>query len=734
MTETFRPVFQSYNFIIYILFALQIPLLALYAQEADSLQVYHLDDIVVTATRTEKYSSDIGRSLTLISEQEIKQGAYLSPSEVLATKEGAFIIGSNQNPGAAQGLYMRGAGTNSSVILIDGIPISDPSAIDNSVNLSELSFLNIKQIEIIRGAHSVLYGSSAIGGAVNFISAKNSNVGFNTELLSRVGTFGDNTFDFSQGLMLNYTFLSGLYFNAEVFNSKVDGLDATVDTVKNPATYNKRDRDNFSKTDYIFKGGFINNYWDIYFSYRDVDQKSDIDKGAYVDDDNAFLDFKRSLLSYGLAYTFSENLSVDITGGYSQINRNVFDDSSIVDESGNFDQTYSEDFFKGSLANNEIQLKYQDQKVSGIIGLGLKSETMSSKNYLYSNSSWGVFESRSNLDSLNLKTDTKNIFMHLDINGALVSKGLSKINLALGSRLTNHSTFGSYLTYSFNPSVKITANSLLYASYATGYTAPSLYRLFSPQRNYISSITRGNKDLQPETSVSYEIGYKHNFSENGRFSVALFNTTISDVHEYIYLWDSSIQVSELGTDWQRDDYRGDTYINAGEIKNIGLEFGFNIKLIDNFSLSGNASWINGTQKFSTADINKNHTQNNHVQLFSSGLFIDKNYELNGLVRRANTANLSADYKPYKKLLLNIQMNYVDKKDDIFYNAASGPYGALDKKAVKSYSLYNLSMRYNLYEKLLTTLKVANIFDTDYREIYGYTTRGRSAYFGIRYSL
>jgi len=139
-----------------------------------------------------------------------------------------------------------------------------------------------------------LYGSSAIGGVVNFITEKNRAVGFNADLYSQVSTLGNGAGEFSQNLFLNYTFLNGFYINGEVFNSHVQGIDATVDTITNTSVYNKPDKDNFNKTDIAVKTGFINNDWDISLSYRKVKQEADIDKRAYVDDDNASLDFDRA--------------------------------------------------------------------------------------------------------------------------------------------------------------------------------------------------------------------------------------------------------------------------------------------------------------------------------------------------------------------------------------------------------------------------------------------------------
>lgn len=80
---------------------------------------------------------------------------------------------------------MRGANSNHTVIMVDGMRLSDPSSVDNALDLGELSLTNIERIEIVRGAHSTLYGSSAIGGAVNIITKKNDRLGFTPMQASR---------------------------------------------------------------------------------------------------------------------------------------------------------------------------------------------------------------------------------------------------------------------------------------------------------------------------------------------------------------------------------------------------------------------------------------------------------------------------------------------------------------------------------------------------------------------
>lgn len=700
----------------------------------DSLKTYNLNEITVTAQRIEKPLLDVGRSVSVIPSDEIRSNLFLSPAELISNYEGIFITGNYQTPGSLQGIYMRGATPNQTVVLVDGIRITDPSSVDNAIDLSELSFSNISRIEMIRGSHSTLYGSSAIGGVINILTDKNRAPGLNTDVFLRGGTFGKGTDEFSQNVMLNYTTKEGFYLTGEVFNSKVNGLDATIDTITSPGVYKTNDKDGFRKLDLTGKIGYATNKLDMYFSYKRTDQKSDVDAGAFDDDDNYTIGFKRDLLSLGVEYKLADNISAKLQSGFTAMKRDAVNDSSIIDFAGNYDQSFSETNYEGSVLTSDLQVNFKFDNMNLIAGGGYYKETMNTRSYVYSNSAWGAYESLQDLDSLDLNTSLTNLFVYLDMNGKIIDKSLSDFNLALGSRINSHSKFGSYITYEINPSFKIGKSGLVYASYATGFNAPPLYRLFSPNSNYMSSITRGNENLKPEESYSLEAGIKYEFDESAAITISGYSTKVDNNIEYVYLWDKNIAINDLGNDWMRDDSRGDTYINIGTMSTRGIEAAIDIKVADNIFVSGNISIMDGKLEYKPEDIDTEQTQGNHVQLYSNGAFMNASTENDTLVRRSNTANLGITYQPIDVLSLRLNMHYIGKRDDVYYNDSLGPWGALGKIPVSDFMLFDISAKYSFNNNLSATISIKNILDKNYYELRGYRTRGRGMYMGIRYSL
>lgn len=697
---------------------------------ADTTKIYPLKEVVITATRSEKNPADVGRSITLITSENIQNSVNNNVSELLSNHEGMYIVGNGQNFGMHQSIFMRGASSNHTTIMVDNIRITDPSTVNNAPNLSELSLANIDRIEIVRGSHSTLFGSSAIGGVVNFITPKNQSKELNANVEFKAGTFGRKTSMFSENLFLNYSMKNGLYISGEVYNSNVKGLDATVDTVTDQNVFKNRDMDDFNHTDIIGKIGYSANKLDIFGSFQKTKQKTDIDKRAFVDDDNATLDFKRNLFTYGASYELNDILTLKYIGGYSTMKRRAVDDSSVIDKFGNNDHTYSDDLWNGRTSTNEIQANFQMNGIGGVIGGGLYSEFMSAKNYFYTRSIFGEYTFSSDLDSLRLNTSTKNIFVHLDVNGSLVDKEFKNFSIAFGSRLNRHNTFGNKPTFTLNPSLKINNNALVYASYSTGFNAPSLYQFYAPNKDFISGIPRGNKNLKPETSSSFEIGFKQNI-DNVWFGVSFYNTVTDNMIEYVYLWDKNIGLDTLGQDWMRNDFRGDTYLNIGRQTTKGVEFYMSSKLMDNLVLSGNFSLVSGKLNFNPSSIGVEQTQGNHVQLYNNGYFLNKDVETIGLVRRPNTANLNLVYQPLNFLYLNLNLRHVGSRSDIYYDSQRGPYGALGTVPVADYTLVDLSSKYNLNEYISFGVRIENIFDTKYSEINGYSTRGRSIYLNTR---
>lgn len=702
----------------------------------DSLKKKELNEVVIAATRTEKSVNDVGRSISVITSDDIKNSGATSVAELLTQQEGIYVVGAGQNPGMTSSIFTRGANSNQTVILIDGVRITDPSAINNSIDVSELALANIARIEIVRGAHSTLYGSSAIGGVVNIITKKAEKPGLSLDAGVSGGSFGENTFSLAENIYIAYALKSGFYASAEISNEMENGLNATLDTITNTAVYKHADKsDDFKKLDWVAKAGFKNTKLDAFVSYKQGGQLTDIDKSAYRDDDNYTLDFSRKISTLGATYKITPKLNASLSFGVTQMKRVVIDDSSAIDNLGNTDQQYSIGTYKGNVMNSDVQLNYAMKGLNAVFGGSMYSEGMSIDTRYNS----PFYNDTASLDSIKPRSFTMGVFLHVDLGGELINEKAKRFNLGLGTRVSSHSVFGSNYTFEINPSVKLGETGLLYFTYGTGYNAPSLYQLYDPTKyvtwdtQYSTGLTRGNKKLSPETSETIELGFKQKIS-NVSVSAAYFHTVVDNMIEYVYLWDKNIGIDTLGMNWGRDDFRGDTYINSGKMTTNGVELGFSSIVSEKVLVSGNFSLLSGKLEYNPSDIDTAQTGGNHVQVYNNGSFLNKNVEVNGLSRRPSTANISITYMPIKILRLRADLRYVGSRGDVYYEAALGPYGALGTVSVAPYTLLDLSGSVKIYKGLSAGVRVANVLDAKYAEINGFTTRGRSYYGNIRYSF
>lgn len=131
----------------------------------DSIRTVHIEEVVVTATRTEQQLSSLPIPVTLILNKQIGQMGSIRLNEVLGEQTGLAITNDHGN-----GVQMQGFSPDYTLILVDGEPIIGRTA--GTLELSRITVGNIKQIEIVKGPSSSLYGSEAMGGVINIITEK----------------------------------------------------------------------------------------------------------------------------------------------------------------------------------------------------------------------------------------------------------------------------------------------------------------------------------------------------------------------------------------------------------------------------------------------------------------------------------------------------------------------------------------------------------------------------------
>jgi len=128
-----------------------------------------LDEIVVTATRSETELDQVGSSVTVIGREEIEQRQMPFVLDLLRSVPAVDVVRSG-GPGGQTYVGIRGAKSEHTLVLLDGVRMNDPSSTGTAYDFAGLTTDNIERIEILRGPQSTLYGVSSRNGNFRTLS------------------------------------------------------------------------------------------------------------------------------------------------------------------------------------------------------------------------------------------------------------------------------------------------------------------------------------------------------------------------------------------------------------------------------------------------------------------------------------------------------------------------------------------------------------------------------------
>jgi vitamin B12 transporter len=130
-----------------------------------------LDPIIVTVSRFPENAGNVGSASTIIDRAEIESAQAENVAELLESVPGLSVFQSG-GVGSSTSVSIRGAESDQTLVMIDGIRVNDPASTGSEFDFSVFTLANVERIEIIRGPQSGVYGSDAIGGVINIITRK----------------------------------------------------------------------------------------------------------------------------------------------------------------------------------------------------------------------------------------------------------------------------------------------------------------------------------------------------------------------------------------------------------------------------------------------------------------------------------------------------------------------------------------------------------------------------------
>ena len=444
--------------------------------------VRNLDEVVVTASRSSKKQSEIGKVVRVITQEVLAKSQGRTLPEVLNNVAGLTIGGTGNTPGDIKTVYLRGAAPGNTLILIDGIPVNDASGISGEYNIAAIPVEQIERIEILKGGNSTLYGSDAVAGVINIITKKGSGP-LSASLLATAGSFET----YKQVLGLN-----GQIAKTSVAFSASNSNSASYSTASPDVAQSGFDKDPFSqKSLNLNLGQQLSKNFSLRANAQASGNRAGLDNGAFAD---------------AIDYTYTKNSVLAGLGGkldFAKGNLNF-----------NISQNSVKNVFdnQGSLTNNRGNITHLESNFNHQLASFLDLTS-------------GVSYKRSSTEQTNpfssplfADNNIKSVFTSLFL------KTTSGFNAEIGARVNDHSEFGENFTYTLNPSYVISNRYKIFVNASSAYRVPSLYQLFSEY---------GNLALKPESSRTLEAGFDLDLiPEKLNLNFSYFDREIKDVIDF----------------------------------------------------------------------------------------------------------------------------------------------------------------------------------------------------------
>ena len=629
----------------------------------DTNRIHNLEEVVVTATRTERQLSSVPLAVTLVSNKDIKRAGTTRLRNILQEQTGMVFV---KDASGFEGIQMQGLNAAYTLILVDGFPLIGRSA--GVLDLKRISVNNIKQIEIVKGPSSSLYGSEAIGGVINIITDTSMKVRHEGSVQYYAKGGERNELD----LNTNYTYQgrrlgiqTGMNYNSSA------GYDLSPDS---PRMTNDP-YENFTGNiglNYTFHENFKLNA-----SQRYYQQKQHV-----LSNTNTLKEHNSNIK---LGHAISKNVHLDYT-----FYRTTYETKSM---------------FNGSLSYyNQIAIRPEVRAIvkvkngKFIGGIGTSFDALDRTFFAKKES----FE-------------TQYLYGQYDFTPS------KDVNLIVGARYDRHNKYKSAFSPKVSARYRLNDWMAIKSSVGFGFKAPDFRELFFNFNNSAGGylvygvrtmhelfgqntqvIDQVSKDLNPENSIGYNVGFQLQPMPAVKLAVNLFRNDIKDL--------INTAVFSGALPGVNPSTRVFYYENRSKVYTQGVELDASIKISDHMSISGGYQLLTARDKEQEALIKSGSVYFRPTPSSSSQRLTMDAYA--GLANRSkHTANLKLFYQNYKHDYdATIRTIYRSKYALYDTNNSQGIIDAFDK-FVRGNLLVNTSFSKSIDKLAVLQLGVDNLFNT-----------------------
>ena len=449
------------------------------AQVNNPPTAYPFDPVLVTANRTVSDALPTLRDAVVIGREELDAAGPITFAEALQRYAGVEIR-ANGGPGQTSSLFLRGAGSAQTLVLIDGLRVG--SATTGATAIEAIPLDMIERIEVVKGPLSSLYGSDAIGGVVQVFTRGKAvphlfaAAGYGTENDRRVSA-GISTVDGDTQLSLS-----------------AGGRDVDARSATNPRVSFGYDPDRDPHSDVFVNARASQRLWNnevIALEAFGTRSRTKFDGGS--PDDRSIQDLA------GVRATSSTEFLpwwlIKLSGGYSE------------------DKQRSEGGFPSVFQTRQEQATFLNELRTGDGGrLILGAETVRQRVSPRNDSSGAVQFDRD-------RRDTNSAF-------ASVVQSQGGQRLEANARYDRDDQFGSRTTGSVSMGSLVTNDVSLAATYAQGFRAPTFNDLYLVS---FLAFYQPNPDLRPERSRTSEITLKSAYAGGLQWRLTGYDNRVTDL-------------------------------------------------------------------------------------------------------------------------------------------------------------------------------------------------------------
>lgn len=653
-----------------------LPVIRVYGQ--DSLTTRSLDEVVITATRSERALSDLPVPVTVISGARIKEMGSLRLGDVLSEQTGMTLITDH-----GTGVQLQGFSPEYTLILIDGEPLIGRTS--GTLELSRITVGNIKQIEIIKGPSSSLYGSEALAGVINIITTQPKDTSG-----SATARYGSNkTLDLGTGLSYQRNKV-GLSLYANRYST--DGYDLSPETAGktvspfNNYTFQTRVTYSFSDRTKLSVSG----------RHFAESQSSITDIGTATEP--VLLDGNGKVKDWNLNPVFTRHFSDRLKTTFRLYGSGYKTNSELVYQQGN--GLYEATYFKQTFLRPEIQGEYFfDKRNTVTLGIGRIWESVEATRYD---------------DKMKYQTD----YLYIQYEWL----PFDRLNILAGGRFDNHSVYGSQLSPKWSAQYDVLPWLAVRGSFGVGFKAPDFRQLYLNFTNStvgytvlgsetlaagIESLQAQNQiesilvdpasfgKIKAETSTAYNLGLRIQSSRKSSVNLNVFRNDIRDLID--------TKAVALKTNGQQVF----SYYNIAEVFTEGAEAEFSFAPFPDLNISAGYQFLIAKDKEVQRSLEAGTIYARDPETNTTYRVDPDDY--GGLLNRSrNMANLKIFYNNDHEWGLAARLIYRGRYgfSDVNNNAILDT----DSEYVDGYATCNLSVSKTFMEILRLQLGCDNVFD------------------------